>query len=101
MKTAYLMVLACCVMLANVQAADLEAGRSKAYLCTECHGDRGISNIGHYPNLAGQKYDYLVLALQAYKNRVRPDPTMQIMAQNLSETDIENIAAWFSSLSCR
>lgn len=98
---ARLIALACFGLFTNVPAADPEAGRIKAYICTECHGDRGVSNIGHYPNLAGQKFDYLVLALNAYRTRVRPDPTMQIMTQNLSAADIENIAAWFSSLSCR
>lgn len=64
-----------------------------------CHGENGHSVAPGYPHLAGQDGDYLVKALQAYRGgQLRQDPTMTEMAKPLTDADIENIAAFFSSL---
>ncbi|WP_369600023.1 cytochrome c [Hahella sp. SMD15-11] len=86
----------------NVQAAgDPEAGKAKAAVCAACHGANGKAMIPTYPNLAGQNEKYLVEALKAYKNKQRTGGQAAIMqgqAAALSDQDIENLAAYYSSL---
>jgi cytochrome c553 len=80
---------------------DVAAGKAKAAVCAGCHGANGVSNNPMYPNIAGQHEQYLVKAMQAYKAGDRGDPTMKAMAAPLSNRDIANLAAYFSSLSCK
>ncbi len=86
---------------ASVFANDYEAGKKKSFICAECHGETGISLLSNYPNLSGQKFDYLVSALKAYQNGLRKNDTMQAMVTNLSEQDIHNLATYYSQQSCR
>lgn len=82
-------------------AADVEAGKAKAQVCSACHGSNGIAQIPGYPNLAGQNEQYLVSALKAYKNKQRSggqSAVMQGQAANLSDADIANLAAYYASL---
>ncbi|MDH3400396.1 MAG: c-type cytochrome [Chromatiales bacterium] len=69
----------------------------KIATCSACHGDRGISAMGMYPNLAGQHRSYLVKALHAYRDGSRKNPIMSGFAGALSDEDIEEIALYFSS----
>jgi cytochrome c553 len=82
-------------------AGDPVAGKAKTQVCIGCHGATGISNVGMYPNLAGQKEEYLVASMKAYKNGERNNPIMMPMVANLSDEDIANIAAYYASLSCK
>ena len=82
-------------------AGDVEAGRVKAYTCTGCHGIPGYNNIYptyKVPKIGGQNYEYLVLALKAYRDGERDHKTMDLQAESLSEQDIEDVAAYFASL---
>ncbi len=84
-----------------VMAADAEAGKqiSQSKGCVGCHGANGISAEGtSYPNLAGQKEAYIVKALNAYKDKSRTAQLMNGMAAGLSDEDIANLAAYYSSL---
>ncbi len=82
-----------------VQAAgDASAGRAKAAVCAACHGPNGISNNPQWPNLAGQQDLYLIKQLKAFRDGTRVDPLMSAQAQPLSDRDIEDLAAYFSSL---
>jgi cytochrome c553 len=51
-----------------------------------------------WPNLAGQQAGYLAKQLQAFRNGSRTDPMMNPMAKPLSDADINNLAAYYSSL---
>jgi cytochrome c553 len=51
-----------------------------------------------WPNLAGQKEGYLVKQIKAFRDGVRSDPMMSPMAKPLTDADIDNLAAYFSSL---
>jgi len=82
----------------SAQAADVEAGKAKSALCAACHGPAGISNNPLWPNLAGQKEAYLVKQIKAFKNGERKDPSMAPMVANLSDEDIENLAAYYANL---
>jgi len=81
------------------QAADVAAGKAKAMMCAACHGPAGVSSNPMYPNLAGQKANYIVKQLKDFKSGARNNnPLMTPMAKPLSDSDMENVAAYFSSL---
>jgi cytochrome c553 len=82
----------------SMAAGDAAAGKAKAAVCAGCHGANGISVAPIYPNLAGQKEAYIVSQLKAFKDGTRVNPIMAPMAKPLSDADIENLAAYFSSL---
>lgn len=79
-------------------AGDAAAGKSKSALCAACHGAAGVSAADIWPNLAGQKQGYLVKQIKAFRDGSRKDPSMQPMVANLSDEDIDNLAAYYSSL---
>ena len=77
--------------------ADLAAGKAKAAACAGCHGANGVSVNPAWPSLAGQKKDYLIAALKAYRDGARKNPVMAGMAKGLSDADVDILAAYFSS----
>jgi cytochrome c553 len=79
-------------------AADAAAGRQKAAACAVCHGPLGLSATPDAPNLAGQPAIYVAAQLKAYRGGTRQHEVMSLMAKPLSDADIDNLAAWFSSL---
>ena len=78
-------------------AGDAAAGEAKAALCAACHGAAGTSANDLWPNLAGQKAGYLVKQIKAFRDGVRVDPLMSPMAASLTDADIDNLAAFYSS----
>jgi cytochrome c553 len=85
----------------NVQTAmagDAAAGKARASACAACHGANGISANEMWPNLAGQKETYLAKQIKAFRDGDRKDPMMAPMVAGLSDDDIANLAAYFSSL---
>ena len=77
-----------------------EVGAKKAYTCLGCHGVEGYYNVYpsyRVPTIWGQHEAYLVAALQGYKNGDRNHPTMESQASNLTDADMADIAAYFSS----
>ncbi len=79
-------------------AGDAAAGKAKSVTCAGCHGANGISNNPMWPNLAGQKQAYLASALQMYRDGRRKNAMMSAMAKNLTDADIANLAAYYTSL---
>ncbi len=67
-------------------------------MCAVCHGLNGIAKNPDAPNLAGDNANYIMKQLHAFKSGDRKDPQMSIIAGSLSEDDIANVAAWYSSL---
>ncbi len=100
MKKSVILIVA--AALASVQglaqAGDVVAGKTKAMLCANCHGANGISTIPEYPNLAGQKEQYIVKQLKDLQSGRRTHPLMSSVATSLTPADIENVAAYYSSL---
>ena len=82
--------------LLNAQG-DPAAGQAKSALCATCHGVDGNSDLSVNPKIAGQNYKYIVKQLQDYKSGARANATMSAMVAALSEQDMMDIAAWFSS----
>lgn len=82
-------------------AGDPAAGRYQAQTCLGCHGIADYANVYptyKVPKLAGQHAQYIVAALQAYKDGARDHGTMRAQAHALSEQEMQDIAAWFASL---
>ncbi len=63
--------------------------------CVACHGLTGTSLVGEFPNLAGQKADYLTQELDAFRTGTRSSPVMQPVARSLSDTDIADVTAFY------
>lgn len=100
-KITMIAALACLIPSLSMAAGDAAAGKAKAAVCAACHGPAGISLVPMYPNLAGQKEAYIVSSLKAYKAGQRQgglSAVMQGQAAALSDADMNNLAAYFSSL---
>jgi len=82
-------------------AGDAEAGKAKSVTCAACHGGDGISPTPIWPNLAGQKEQYLLAQLKAFKDGTRVNAQMAPMVANLSDDDMANLAAYYASLGCK
>jgi cytochrome c553 len=80
-------------------AGDAAAGKIKAASCGACHGATGISTNDAWPSLAGQKQAYLRTQLKAFRDGTRTDPLMSPLAKPLSDQDVQDLAAYFSSQS--
>jgi cytochrome c553 len=65
--------------------------------CQACHGPHGISSSNIIPNLAGQKSDYLVAQLTAFKKGERKNDYMTVIAGQLSEADMQSYAQYWSA----
>ncbi|EEY44703.1 cytochrome c553 [Vibrio mimicus VM223] len=88
-------------MSGSVLAGDVAAGQAKAAVCAACHGMDGVAVIPGYPNLKGQNEQYIISSVKAYKNKERNGglaAVMQAQAMMLSDDDIANLAAYYSSL---
>lgn len=93
------MFLSFCLIACGTHASgDAEKGKARSGTCVACHGSKGISMVPMYPNLAGQKEQYLNDSLKAYRDGTRKNMVMSPQAMNLSDEDIANLAAYYASL---
>lgn len=79
-------------------AGDPEAGREKAAVCRTCHGLDGVGRNPDVPNIGGESEFYLTKQLKAFRSGERTAPQMSVIASNLSDEDIADLAAWYSSI---
>lgn len=77
--------------------ADIEQGRQKAQSCVACHGPAGNSTNPVIPSLAGQPAQFISTELFQFREGNRKDPQMTPMAVNLSNADMNDLAAYFSA----
>jgi cytochrome c553 len=83
----------------NSHADDVAAGRAKAETaCALCHGATGISTLPNAPNLAGQQAIYVVEQLRNYRSGKRQNDVMNMIAKNLTDSEIAHLGAWFSAI---
>lgn len=79
--------------------------KSEDERCQECHGhdgnandiEDGIGNIGKFPRLAGQSFDYIIKQIRNFRSGERNHETMAIMAKGIADVDLKDVAAYFSS----
>jgi cytochrome c553 len=105
MKHAFISILSITLLAtltASVHAAgDPRAGREKNAMCAGCHGIPGwrtaYPDVYSVPKLGGQHAEYIIAALKEYKSGDRSHPSMNGIVGSLSEQDIEDLAAYYSS----
>ncbi len=85
------------VTSAGVLAGDAAAGKEASAVCAACHGADGNSSIPTNPKLAGQYESYIVRALKDYRSGVRKNAIMSGFAAQLTDKQIDDLAAYFSS----
>ncbi len=71
---------------------------AEAAVCVACHGANGIGVAPMYPDLAGQHPDYIVQALEEYKDGERKNPVMVAMVVPLTERKMWIVAHYYASL---
>ena len=85
---------------ANAQG-DANSGKNKVFQCQGCHGiadwKTAFPEVYRVPKLGGQKPAYIVAALKAYKSGERDFATMRAIAADLSDKDMEDIAAYYAA----
>jgi cytochrome c553 len=86
------------LMASPAAAGDVAAGEAKVGPCVTCHGRDGIGTAPQFPNLAGQSAIYMIQQLQAFRDGGRQSEMMSLVAQSLSDQDIEDLAAYYESL---
>jgi len=87
-------------------AANLEAGKAivlqgngkASTACVACHGQQGEGNAqASFPLLAGLDSGYLTKQLGDFKRGSRKDAVMTPIAKALTETEIDDVSAYFAS----
>ena len=97
----FLSLALACAAAPALAKGDAESGRLKVYTCSGCHGIPNYKNVYptyNVPRIGGQNYEYLIAALTGYQKGDRKHPTMRAQAESFSAQDIEDIAAYLSSL---
>lgn len=106
---AYFSKNSCSVTGGDKAKADLGKAKAAAAGCAACHSSGGLRNPGKdgisgarvWPNLAGQNADYLAGSLKAFQDGSRNHAVMTGVAKALSASDIDNLAAYYASVSCK
>ena len=98
----FLIALAAAAMALSAHAGgDAAAGKNKVFQCQGCHGipdwKTAFPEIYRVPKLGGQKPEYIVAALKAYKKGERDFATMRGMVEAMSDKDMEDIAAYYAA----
>ncbi|MCY0096865.1 c-type cytochrome [Hoeflea ulvae] len=92
--------LALVALLAPFAAhAEDSAVPAKAAACVSCHSADGNPLVAGVPILAGQRADYMAMALRAYREGRRtggPAGVMAFYVKDMSDQDIEEIVQWFA-----
>jgi cytochrome c553 len=78
-------------------AGDAAAGKDKSAACAACHGPDGNSFNPVWPKLAGQHASYIEGQLKVLKDGTRKDPLMSGQAAALSDQDMADLAAYYTS----
>ncbi|MGA0900960.1 MAG: c-type cytochrome [Luteolibacter sp.] len=98
-RTLILVGLLCSSSIGSAIAGDIQLGQKKANAaCAVCHGPLGIASMPSAPHLAGQVPDYLALQLKNYRSGKRAHEVMAVIARQLSDDDISDLAAWYGSI---
>ena len=92
------LIMIACHAVPPAMAADAAAGRKKAGVCQTCHGLDGIATMPIAPHIAGESEIYLQSQLKAFRSGKRTHEIMSVIAKDLSDEDIADLAAWYASI---
>ena len=90
------LMLALATMTSHAEGNAAEGEKKAKAVCAACHGVDGSAPSDMFPRIGGQYESYIKQALHEYKNGDRKNPIMAPQAAQLSDADIDNVAAWFS-----
>ena len=79
------------------QSGDAKAGKQRSLACTACHGTDGNSQVAQFPKIAGQVPGYISQQLMKFKSGERANPIMSGLVGALSEQDMADLDAYYSS----
>jgi cytochrome c553 len=82
-------------------AGNTIAGKQKAKMCQTCHGLDGVARLPDAPNISGDSELYITNQLNAFRSGQRQHEQMSVIASSLSDEDIADLAAWYSSIQVR
>jgi len=95
-----IILIALCTAAGGISVAqaggDAQAGQQLIASCSACHGKDGNSASPSNPKLAGQSEKYLLKQLKDIKSGARDIAIMTGQLDNLTVTDMSNIAAYFA-----
>lgn len=96
MKRATLIMLGGWILLAagRSEAGDAVAGKAKSESCVQCHGETGKDD----PAIAGMPEADFIKAMNEYRSGKRKDRKMVKALRGLSDADISDLAAYYSTL---
>jgi cytochrome c553 len=99
LQSIVLLSLLCCLRASAASQAEgsVEEGQAKSATCVACHGANGNSPNPEWPNIAGQHEPYILKQLQAFKAGERQNPLMTPIAMTLSEDDMFDLAAFYTT----
>jgi cytochrome c553 len=75
----------------------VQAGATKAAVCSACHGPNGNSANPEWPRLAGQSAVYIAQQLRLFRSGTRENPIMKPLAAGLSDQDISDLAVYYQA----
>ena len=100
----HLNIIVCFVFLFVSDIAfggDIKAGEARyAQNCGNCHGPAGMG-LASYPKIGGKEIPYLKSRLETYRSgkKIGPNSALMIMmASELSDVEIQNLAAYLASV---
>jgi cytochrome subunit of sulfide dehydrogenase len=91
-------LLGCSAAIAGLAPALAQiegGGRYLAANCANCHGTNGVAK-GAMPSLAGQKKEYIVEQMRAFRDGKQPATLMHQISKGYTEVQIEAIAEFFA-----
>jgi cytochrome c553 len=101
-----LRALACaCAAVGSLAATAADSNKitiqNRIAQCQGCHGIQGwktaFPEVYSVPKLGGQNRAYIIAALKAYKSGERDFATMRAIATDLSDKDMEEVAAYYGA----
>ena len=97
MKNLLISLIVSAGLMSVAHAGDAEAGKAKSVTCAACHNADGNSLAPTFPKIAGQGERYLIKQISDIRDGRRNVPTMAPFVSALSDADIADLAAYFSS----
>lgn len=102
LMTLFALAVASAAAVSHAQevTGDAQAGAQKNAMCIGCHGIVGYQasfpEVYKVPMISGQNAAYIASALRAYQKGERKHPTMDAVADSLSEQDMADLAAYYA-----
>ncbi|WP_430460668.1 c-type cytochrome [Thalassolituus sp. LLYu03] len=97
MKNLLISLIVSAGLISVAHAGNADAGKAKSAMCAACHGADGNSMAPTFPKIAGQGERYLVKQIKDIRDGRRSVPAMAPFVAGLSDSDVEDLAAYFGS----